>query len=257
MAGASSRRHPPAPPTTGLRRRQQRQTRLSPRVVDIQPCPPSRLLAVFVLILAALSGLAGRLFWLQIVEGHNLLARARSIQTQSINPIGERRTVVDRMGRLIAIDEERFTLWAHPRYFNLPGDPPQQVRTPSDIADRLAVVLARPSQTLVDLMGTHKTGVKLATNLDPETAAQVRKLGISGLDLEPYPQRVYPQGGLFANVVGFLNLERQPQAGLELSRDADLHRQESRFNLRRGADGTPLPDGLAAGSLYEIGRAHV
>jgi cell division protein FtsI (penicillin-binding protein 3) len=51
-------------------------------------------------------------------------------------------------------------------------------------------------------------------------------------------------------VVGFLNLERQPQAGLELSREPDLRRQESSFSLRRGADGTPLPDGLVAGSLY-------
>jgi cell division protein FtsI (penicillin-binding protein 3) len=118
------------------------------------------------------------------------------------------------------------------------------------VAQRLAVVLARPSSALLELMGTRSTGVKLATNLDPETAAQVRKLGISGLDLEAYPQRVYPQAGLFANVVGFLNLERKPQAGLELSRDRDLQRQESRFSLRRGADGTPLPDGLAAGSLY-------
>ena len=216
----------------------------------IQPCSPQRLLAVFLLLMAALTGLGGRLAWLQLVDGNRLLARARSIQTQSIDPIGERRTVVDRMGRLVAIDEERFTLWAHPRYFNVPGDPPQLVRTPADVAQRLAVVLARPSSALLELMGTRSTGVKLATNLDPETAAQVRKLGISGLDLEAYPQRVYPQAGLFANVVGFLNLERKPQAGLELSRDRDLQRQESRFSLRRGADGTPLPDGLAAGSLY-------
>jgi cell division protein FtsI (penicillin-binding protein 3) len=218
--------------------------------VAIQPCSPQRLLAVFLLLMAALTGLGGRLAWLQLVDGNRLLARARSIQTQSIDPIGERRTVVDRMGRLVAIDEERFTLWAHPRYFNVPGDPPQLVRTPADVAQRLAVVLARPSSALLELMGTRSTGVKLATNLDPETTAQVRKLGISGLDLEAYPQRVYPQAGLFANVVGFLNLERKPQAGLELSRDRDLQRQESRFSLRRGADGTPLPDGLAAGSLY-------
>jgi len=72
------------------------------------------LLAVFLLITAALTGLAGRLAWLQLVDGNRLLARARSIQTQSIDPIGERRTVVDRMGRLVAIDEERFTSGATP-----------------------------------------------------------------------------------------------------------------------------------------------
>ena len=75
-------------------------------------------------------------------------------------------------------------------------------------------------------------------------------LGISGIDLEPYPYRVYPQGSLFANVVGFLNQERQPQAGLEQSRDDDLQRHEQARSLRRGADGTPLPDNLAPGVFF-------
>jgi len=251
MARATTRRHPP----TGGRaeiggRRPVGGRPAAHRVVEIQPCSPSRLFTVFILLFLALTGLGGRLAWLQLVDGARLMTLARSNQTQSIEPIGERRTVVDRMGRLVAIDEERFTLWAHPKYFNLPGDPPQLVRPPVDVAAKLAVVLARPRQELLQTMGSLASGVKLATNLDPETAAQVRKLGISGLDLQAYPQRVYPQGSLFANVVGFLNLERQPQAGLELSRGPDLRRQESRLSLRRGADGTPLPDGLVAGSLY-------
>ena len=251
MARASTRRHPPAGGRSELRTPRAIAGRpAAHRVVEFQPCSAARMAAVFALLALALTGLGGRLAWLQLVDGSRLLARARSIQTQSIDPIGERRTVVDRMGRLVAIDEERFTLWAHPRLFNLPGDPPQLVRPPADVAALLAVALARPKNDLLLLMGDRKSGIKLATNLDPETAAQVRKLGISGLDLEPYPQRVYPQGSLFANVVGFLNLERQPQAGLELSRAPDLRRQEARLSLRRGADGTPLPDGLVAGSLY-------
>ena len=48
--------------------------------------------------------------------------------------------------------------------------------------------------------------MRLAEGLDPDTADQT-VLGI-GLDLEAYPQRIYPQGSLFANVVGFLNDER-------------------------------------------------
>ena len=73
-------------------------------------------------------------------------------------------------------------------------------------------------------MGERRSGIKLSEGLDPETAASIRSMGISGLDLEPYPQRVYPQGTLFANVVGFLNTERVPQAGLEQSRHRDLQR---------------------------------
>ncbi len=253
MAPASTRRHPP-----GGGGRNRTRGNSPPRsakggrhsVVAIQPLSSGRLLAVYALLVAALLGLAGRLAWLQVVQTDRLQARARAIQTHVVPPLRQRRTIVDRMGRLVALDEERFTLWAHPRYFNLPGDDPQMVRSSADVATRLAAVLAKPRDSLLSAIGDRRSGVKLATDLDAETAQRVRDLGISGLDLEAYPQRVYPQGSLFANVVGFLNLERVPQAGLEQSRDRDLRRQETTFTMRRGADGTPLPDGIRAGSLY-------
>lgn len=238
---------PPATASGGGRRPRGGATR---RVVEIQPIPAGRMLTVYLLLCAALVGLAGRLAWLQVVQAPELQARARAIQTHAVTPIGKRRTIVDRMGRLVALDEERYTLWAHPRYFNLPGDEPQQIRPPADVVRELSKVLAKPPSTLLQTIGSRRSGVKLATGLDPETANRVKELGISGLDLEAYPQRVYPQGSLFANVVGFLNLERVAQAGLEQSRDRDLRRQEVTLSMRRGADGTPLPDGLQAGALY-------
>jgi len=252
MSRASTRRHPPSGPrkvsgpavaarAAGTRRHP---------VIEIKPLSGRRMLAVYLLLASALGGLALRLAWLQVIDGQRLQARARAIQTHSVTPMGLRRTIVDRMGQLVALDEERFTLWAHPRYFNLPGDDPQLVRPAEDVVARLAVVLARPKEELLRTIGKLKSGVKLATGLDPDTAQHVRELGISGLDLEGYPQRIYPQGPLFANVVGFLNLERVPQAGLEQSRSRDLLRQETTFTMRRGADGTPLPDGIQAGSLY-------
>jgi cell division protein FtsI (penicillin-binding protein 3) len=208
------------------------------------------MVAVYLLLSLGLAGLAVRLAWLQVIDTANLQSRARAIQTQSRTPLGKRRTIVDRTGRLVALDEERFTLWAHPRYFNFPGDDPQKVRKPDEVAARLSAVLAVPGDSLLQTMAGRPSGVKLRSDIDPETAARIRQLGISGLDLEAYPQRIYPQGSLFANVVGFLNLERAPQAGLEQSRDRDLQRQESTVTMRRGADGTPLPEGLTAGSLY-------
>ena len=219
-------------------------------VVAFTPVPAGRLWLVYGLLAAGLTGLALRLAWVQVIQGRELLERARAVQTQTIAPIGKRRTIVDRQGRLVALDEERFTLWAHPRYFAFPGDDVGQLRSPLDVARRLSTVLAVPMADLVRVMEGRKSGVKLTSDLDPETAQRVRNLGISGLDLEAYPQRIYPQGNLFANVVGFLNLERIPQAGLEQSRDTDLRRHEATRRMRRGADGTPLPDGLKAGVLY-------
>ncbi len=254
MARSSTRRHPPGGAgrselRSGSPRGSVPRSR-HPRVKAQPPQNNHRLILVFLLLLAALAGLASRLAWLQLIDGHRLQQKARAIQTHTTQPIGIRRTIVDRTGRLVALDEERFLLWAHPRYFNFPGDPPKEVRPVADVVAKLAQVLALPEKDLLDRFGNQRSGVKLATGLDPETAQRVRALGISGLDLQAYPQRIYPQGSLFANVVGFLNLERVPQAGLEQSRDNDLRRQETALTMRRGADGTPLPDGLQPGSLY-------
>ena len=224
--------------------------RLRTRVVPLAKVPTRRLWIVFLILCTGLAGLVGRMAWLQVVQTGELESRARRLQTQTSATLGQRRPIVDRNGRLVAMDEVRFRLWAHPRYFNLPGDDPGLVRPPKDVVDLLATPLAQPAPQLLKQLGQRRSGVKLAEGLDPETAERIRSLGISGLDLEAYPQRVYPQGELFANVVGFLNDERVPQAGLEQSRNAELLRHEQSRRLRRGADGTPLPDDLAPGAFY-------
>ena len=220
------------------------------RVVPLAKVPTRRLWIVFLILCTGLVGLVGRMAWLQLVQTDALESRARRLQTQTSATLGQRRPIVDRNGRLVAMDEVRFRLWAHPRYFNLPGDAPDLVRPPEDVVELLATPLAQPAPQLLEELGQRRSGVKLAEGLDPETAERIRALGISGLDLEAYPQRVYPQGDLFANVVGFLNDERVPQAGLEQSRNAELLRHEQSRRLRRGADGTPLPDDLAPGAFY-------
>ena len=109
------------------------------------------------------------------------------------------------------------------------------------MAEKLAPILGVSAGSLSQRMGQHRSGVRLASNLEPSTAARLKALNIDGIDFEHGPQRIYPQGDLFANVLGFLNLERSPQAGLELSLDDKLRSQELKLGIRRSGDGTPFP----------------
>ncbi len=220
------------------------------RVIPLKKIPANRIRLVFYILCLGLFGLFGRVTWLQVLQSPSLQARARSFQTQRTKPLGTRRSIVDRNGRLVALDEERYRLWAHPVYFNFPGDDPQLTRAPIEVARKLSGLIKLPMREIIRRLGDRPSGVNLIEGLDSDSASVIRNLGISGLDLEPYPQRVYPQGNLFANVVGFLNQERVPQAGLELSRNEDLLRNEQTRVLRKGADGTPLPDDLAPGVLF-------
>ncbi len=229
------------------RRNKHRPIRKGRRNVSPKKIPPFRMRLVFTILCAGIFGLIGRMAWLQVLQSPDLESRARALQTKKTQPLGRRRSIVDRMGRLVALDEERFRLWAHPRYFNFPGDDSTLIRYPYEVASRLTGPLSIPITELVNRLGSQRSGVKLAEGIDPEVANKIRNLGISGLDLEPYPQRVYPQGPLFANVVGFLNQDRIPQAGLEQSLNEKLLQIEKARTFRSGADGTPLPDDLAPG----------
>tara|TARA_B100000579_G_scaffold151835_1_gene123388 strand:+ start:7272 stop:9068 length:1797 start_codon:yes stop_codon:yes gene_type:complete len=221
------------------------------RVKPLSPLSNYRFKIVFFLLFLGLGGLFFRVGWLQVFQSDQLKAKAREVQTEKKRPLGTRRSILDRNGKLVAIDEKRFKLWAHPRYFNFPGDSYETVRKPVEVAKLLSLPLSKSVDEILMEIGSYSSGVKLAEGLNQEKANEIRKLGISGIDLEAYPQRLYPHGSLFANVVGFLDLDRIPQAGLELSLDKKLRRLEKLSFIRKGADGTPLPIGVRQGVFNE------
>ena len=85
-------------------------------------------------------------------------------------------------------------------------------------------------------------GIELANQITEDKANKIRKLQISGLDLFKYSQRYYPQGKLYSNVVGFVNDENKGSAGIELHLDHQIQVLNKSTFLKRGGDGTPLPD---------------
>ena len=234
-----------------MRSSDHRKKRKTFKVNTLQPLSQSRFRIIFFLLCLGLGGLFLRVGWLQLFQSDQLRALAREVQTEQKTPLGTRRSILDRNGKLVAIDERRFKIWAHPRYFNFPGDSSRTVRKPVEVAKLLSAPLSISVDDILKKLGNYSSGVKLAEGVTPEQANAIKKLGISGIDLEVYPQRLYPHGSLFANVVGFLDLDRRPQAGLELSLDSDLKRLEKASLIRRGADGTPLPTGVQRGVFDE------
>ena len=208
-------------------------------------------MVVFLLLLLSVLGLAGRLFWLQLVQGDVLAQQARSRQAPATKLLTVRWPVVDRQGDVLAWDEMRARIWAHPVYFQFPGDRDDQRRSAEEVSQRLAPVLNRSAAELEQRLSGQVGSIRLLEHLSLEKGELVKALGISGIDVEIYPQRRYPQGELFANVVGFLNLERQPQAGLELSRNAQLRQGEPSPRLLEGGDTAVLPVNLSMGAITD------
>ncbi|MEM9504890.1 MAG: penicillin-binding protein 2 [Cyanobacteria bacterium P01_E01_bin.43] len=165
-----------------------------------------RIALIWALLLVVALGLAGRLAYLQLVQGDALQAVAHNQQARGLDLAVARRAIVDNQGTPLAVDRLVYTLYGHPALFRQPI---------GVVANTLSPLLEMPSGVLAEQLKSQATGVRLVDGLSEENAQRIKRLRLDGLELIPTQQRFYPQQDLFSQIVGFINLEGEAQTGLE------------------------------------------
>ncbi len=219
------------------------------KIVRLKALDQRRFKFLYIFNLLLIFCLFGRLVKLQVFNASDLQRKARLIQSSKTNALKKRRAIVDRNNRLIAYDKPLYKLWAHPKYFNFPGDSINRVRSIEEVTEKLSSILDINSEILLSKFNNKMSGIKLLDKISKEKAEKIKNLQISGLDLFKYSQRYYPQGVLYSNLVGFVNDENIASAGLELHLDNQIKVFNKSNSIKRGGDGTPLPDNSAPGDF--------
>jgi len=219
------------------------------KIVRLLPLDQRRFKSLYIFSLLLIFCLFGRLVKLQVFNASDLQRKARLIQSSKTNSLKKRRSIVDRNNRLIAYDKPLYKLWAHPKYFNFPGDSINRVRSIEEVTEKLSSILDINGEILLSKFNNKMSGIKLLDKISEEKAEKIKNLQISGLDLFKYSQRYYPQGELYSNLVGFVNDENVASAGLELHLDNQIKVFNKSNLIKRGGDGTPLPDNSAPGDF--------
>ncbi|MGJ3250723.1 MAG: peptidoglycan D,D-transpeptidase FtsI family protein [Elainellaceae cyanobacterium] len=202
----------------------------------------NRLVLVWGVLILSTVALAIRLFILQVIHAPELQERAAAQHMVSVTPFVPRYPILDRNGTVLAVDQLVYTLYAHPNLFK---------SLPSEIAERLAPVLNRPPTDLLRAFRAQDSGIRLEYALTEDVADRVADLEIDGLELVQEQQRLYPQDDLFAHVVGYVNLDRHGQAGVEYSQDTMLARSTESVDLMRMGDGSMMPDNVPEWVLHQ------
>lgn len=184
---------------------------------------PWRLVALVVALIAAGSGLTFRLAFYQIVDHSQLIAAAASERsgTSSIPEI--RGVIYDDAGNPLAVDEEVYDVYASPN----------QIAQPVAEAHILAKILHVPPGPLGSTLSRRITYVKIAGHVGQAVADRIQKKGLIGITLQPSPNRVYPEGNLAAQVIGFVESGGVGQYGLEQQYDPWLSGAASTSSLLR------------------------
>ncbi len=214
--------------------------RFTSNTPDQIPNTRSRLFMIWGIFMTAGLGLAINLYQLQIVQGTKLTQRARNQQMVRLRPFVPRRLVVDRSNNVLAVDRPVYTLYAHPKLFN---------QSNQQIAERLGPILEKTPTELVKTFQSRNSGITLTSALPEVNAGRVRSLRLDGLELIQKYSRYYPQKNVVADVVGYVNMDRRGQAGVEYSQEKLLERSVQTVQLSRAGNGRLLPNHAPEGFL--------
>ena len=199
-----------------------------------------RLLIVWGVLIMAMVGLGCKLYQLQILDGKKLAQRARNQQMVNLRPYVARRPMIDRADNTLAIDRPVYNLYTHPKLFD---------ESPEEIAEKIGTILGKEQADLVKTFQSKRSGILLASGISEEIADKLISLRLNGLEFVQKYSRFYPQGDLVADVVGYVNLDRRGQAGVEYSQEKLLERFGPTVRMSRSGNGSLMPDYAPQGFL--------
>lgn len=176
--------------------------------LELQAGSRTKLLAMIVIGLMAV--FIVRLFYLQIIKHGDYVAEAMQEQVKRL-------TIPAKRGLIYAMDGEKpVKLVMNETVYTLFADP-QIIKNPDKALDTVRKVAGGNMQPHADeLIKKSDTRYQiLAKKLTRKQAEMIKKEQITGIGFQEESQRVYPEGGLAAQTLGFVNAENDGQYGVE------------------------------------------
>ena len=214
---------------------------------------------VFTLLFVSI---VGRLYWVQIVDGKTLLAKAQAKWEAEdvLKPV--RGLIVDRNDKVLAEDAPAYTVALNPKIIQSKGlqtsvtkglaailktsDDPAAI---AELEDKIRKIVTKEYPTAqypqVELRNEGwKIDAEVADQIKQfteELKKQVKSSSI-GITLIEDQKRFYPGGRLASHLLGYDNKEGKPVMGLELSLDKELKGIPGFRSYEKDRTGVELPD---------------
>lgn len=209
-----------------------------------------------------------RLLQVQAVDASAYAAKADKYRFQEYTLSAERGEITDRNGIALAASVDAYDITADPKLFT--REDAKTADAPEQAAALLAPILGKEPAELAKKLRTPKTRyIVLARKQTPQVWNQIKDLkkvygqkaqavGGNGVNLlggilsEPSTKRVYPNGGLAAGILGYVNAKGKGAGGLESMLDGELAGKDGKIRFTQsggrqvptaGSQGTPAVPG--------------
>lgn len=186
-------------------------------------------------LLALVIGIFGiRLFYVQIIRYDHYKSAALSDQLKQYQIPANRGIIEAHDGNSvvpIVLNQPLYTLYADPTY----------IKSPDKAGGQVAAIIGGDATTYAKLMKTKDTRyVVLAKKLSGDQSKKLLALKSPGLGTQSQDYRVYPQGQLASQLLGFVDDSGQGQYGLEQALNKQLDGTPGQVKAVTDVNGVPL-----------------
>jgi cell division protein FtsI (penicillin-binding protein 3) len=205
-----------------------------------------------VVVLVLIVGLfVVRLVDIQVVRADTLAADSLGNRSVENTVYGSRGEILDANGVVLAGTVMRYDVQLSPknaREFTRTDNGTETVVTVPDAAAEIGAITGQSGQQIeaiiADALADNPDSdfAYVSKQVDVDAFRAIYDLEIPWLTFAKNPSRVYPNGAVAGNLVGFVSSEGQAQAGLEIGQDACLASDNGTETYERGADGVRLPE---------------
>ncbi|WP_084129968.1 penicillin-binding protein 2 [Demequina sp. NBRC 110055] len=225
--------------------------------------PQVRQQAITLGALGILTVFAARLVMIQGIDPDDLATQALESRLATSTVTTDRADIVDRNGEVLATSVNRYHVWVNQQKladFKRVEDGTVVAEGALDAAAILAPILDLDESELAAKLVGDDTFVYIAKYVTPETWSLISDEGIYGVEPEAVSERIYPNGDLAGNLVGFVGGAADKQgvnwglAGMEKSQEDSLLGTDGSLTYERGGNGTAIPTGVLEETPAEPGQ---
>ncbi len=206
---------------------------------------PRNRLRIIALLLSAVLGIVGfRLVEFQVVlaDDINEISDAKREVQRTIE--SQRGSILDANGEVLARTIYRYDINVAPNMVGPVFRDVEGVRielTVGEIAQELAVILDMDVNEVFQALSGEGNYANLKKRVNASVFQQVETLDIPWIFVDEISYRLYPSGAVAGNLVGFVDVDGYPLAGLERQYNTCLAGVDGQETFERSAQGMKIP----------------
>ena len=189
--------------------------------------PRWRVFIVAALIIALFAMVSVKALELQVLDRERAFKIARKQHHGTSTLLPRRGKILDRNGKELAVNVDVKSVYANPK----------KVKAPSETTKLLSEKLNLPSKKILNRVSSNKSFVWIKRLADSKSADELQNSDIAGLGFIPEPKRIYPNGHLLGQVIGFADVDSIGLEGIEYRYDNLLIGKTRKLTLKRDARG--------------------